>query len=198
MLVAVGYVYEFQFRLTLNTLDGIYQVNSIMSYAEMLNLDLDLYALTYQPNNLSDDIFNNDLDLIRTEKIMKLTSVVDETIIYYIPEHLFAKIPDGSVQKYFRLGIAVDLGIFADAEQLSVLRSEVEQVVASMIGSTNKTVVYTVDNKWMTTSEYTVIDTARKAAITRVSNHFTDKLELIKQVDSLKVLIKYYEDALKA
>ena len=169
-----------------------------MSYAEMLNLDLDLYALTYQPNNLSDDIFNNDLDLIRTEKIMKLTSVVDETIIYYIPEHLFAKIPDGSVQKYFRLGIAVDLGIFADAEQLSVLRSEVEQVVASMIGSTNKTVVYTVDNKWMTTSEYTVIDTARKAAITRVSNHFTDKLELIKQVDSLKVLIKYYEDALKA
>ena len=198
MLLATNFVYDFKFKSNLFTYDGIYRVSAILSYAEMLSLNLDLFKITYKPNNLNESAFNADLDQIRVGKIAKLISVIDEAKIIYIPEHMFDKVPDGSVQKYLRLGLAVDLGIYDDAESLSVLRSEIEQVVETMLGVTKKTVVYTVNDEWMTTSEYAELDDARKLAITRVSNHYTDKLSLIKQVDSLKTLIKYYEDALKA
>jgi hypothetical protein len=197
MLIAVNYAYEFTMNSTLSVLDGIYTVSSVLSYTDMIAQNLDLFALTYQTNNLTEDNFNSDLDQIRVERILKLISVDDESIIVYIPEHFLRKVPDGSVQKYLQLGLAINLGIFDDADQLSVIRSEVEQVIAAMAGVSNKTIVYTVKNKWMTESEYASIDTERKAEITRTKNHYTDKLELTKQVDSLKTLITYYEEALK-
>jgi len=198
MLLVTNYVYDFSFKSNLSLLDGIYKVNAIMSYGEMLSLNLDLFKITYQPNNLTEVNFNTDLDQIRAGKIVKLVSISNEANIIYVPEHFFDKIPDGSVQKYLHLGLAVDLGIYDDAEQLSVIRSEIEQVISAMLGTTNKTVVYTVNESWMTTSDYAALNDARKASITRVRNHYTDKLDLIKQVDSLKTLISYYEDALKA
>ena len=198
MLIAVNYSYEFSMNSELSAWDGIYTVNSILSYADMLTQNLDLFALTYKPNNLTQDNFNGDLAQIRTERIIKMTSVTSATLVRYIPEHFFNKIPDGSVQKYFHLGLAIDLGTFADANQLNALRSDVEEVVAAMAGVSNKTVVYTIDNKWMTEAEYAAIDTTRKAAITRVQNNFTDKLALTNQVAALKTLITYYESALKA
>ncbi len=197
MILFVNHVYSFKFKSAISTLDGIYRVSSIISYPEMLKLGLDLFALIYKPNGLSEDTFNSELDTIRSGKIAKLTSVVDEAVVYYIPEHLFASVPDGQVQKYLHLGLAVDLGTFDDAEKLSVIRHEVEQVIEAMLGTTQEAVVYTVESNWMTKDEYTTIDNQRKAAITRVSNHYTDKLDLIKQIDSLKTLIKYYEDTLK-
>ena len=198
MITTVNYVYYFTMSSTLSALDGIYRVSSILSYSEMVDQNLDLYELTYKPNSLTEEVFNSDLETVRIEKIMKLISVTDSTIVLYIPEHFFATIPDGSVQKYLQLGLAINLGVFADADQLSSVRSEVEQVVEAMAGVSNKTKVFTVNSTWMTTADYETIDTARKAAITRTSNHFTDKVELVKQVDSLKTLIKYYEDTLKS
>jgi len=164
----------------------------------MLNLGLDLFALTYKPNSILETAFNDDLEIIRTEKIAKLSLVTDENTVIYIPEHFFDTIPDGSVQKYFRLGLAIELGIFDDADQLSTIRNEVEQIVESMAGVANKTVIYTVSNKWLTTTDYADLDAARQAAITRVRNHYTDKLALQKEVDSLRTLIGYYENALKS
>lgn len=198
MLLVTNFVYDFNFKSNLSILDGIYKVSAILSYAEMLSLNLDLFKITYKENNLTESNFNDDLDTIRLGKIAKLISISDESKIIYVPEHFFDKVPDGSVQKYFQLGLAVDLGIYDDADGLSVIRSEIEQVIEAMLGVQNKTIIYTVKEKWMATSDYAAIDTARSAAVSRVRNHFTDKLDLIKQIDSLKTKIKYYEDALKA
>jgi len=164
----------------------------------MLAQNLDLYALTYKPNNLTQAQFNTDLPTIRTERIIKMTSVLPAATVQYIPEHFFSEVPDGSVQKYYHLGLAIDLGIFADPTQLSALRSDIEDTVQAMAGVSNKTLVYTVNNQWMTTAAYDAINTARKAAISRVSNNFTDKIALANQVSTLKTLIAYYEAALKA
>lgn len=198
MIIVTNHVYDFTFKSALNKWNGIYRVNAILSYAEMVSLNLDLFTLTYQPNSLTEDNFNTDLDQIRTGKIVKLISVTDETVIHYVPEHLFDLVPDGSVQQYYRLGLAVNLGVFDDPEQLNVIKTEVEQVVNSMLGVTDSVVIYTVNSAWMTTAEYKTLEDARKAAVTRVRNHYTDKLDLIRQIDSLKTLINYYEDALKS
>ena len=198
MIIAVNYTYDFTMTSALSALNGIYTVDSILSYSDMLSQNLDLYALTYKPNNLTEVNFNTDLPSIRTERIIKMTSVLPAATVQYIPEHFFSEVPDGSVQKYYHLGLAVDLGIFADPTQLSALRSDIEETVQAMAGVVNKTVVYTVSNQWMTTAAYANLDTARKAAINRVSNNFTDKIALANQVSALKTLIAYYEDALKA
>lgn len=198
MVILPNYVYAFSFKSALSSLDGIYRVSSIISYADMLALNLDLYKLTYKPNNISEDIFKADLNTIRTEKIAKLISVTDEAVIYYIPEHLFDKVPDGSVQKYYHLGLAVNLGVFDDAELLTTLKTEIDQIIQTTTGVANRTIIYSVKNKWMTTADYATLANERQALVTRVSNHYTDKLELIKQIDSLKTRIKYYEDLIKA
>lgn len=198
MLVKPNYTYDFTFKSALSSLNGIYTVVSVISYAEMLTLSLDLFTLTYKPKNISSDVFNSDLDTIRAGEIVKLVSVTDKSNIHYIPTHFFDKIPDGSVQKYFHLGLAIDLGIYDDPDSLSVIRNEVEQVVATMLGVTNKTVIYTVDNKWMTTADYAIINAERKSKIQRVSNNYTDKLALLNQVNELKTLVTYYEGILKA
>ncbi len=197
MFITPNYVYAFSFKTALSALDGIYRVSSIISYADMLLLNLDLYKLTYKPNTLSEDAFKADLNIIRSGKIAKLVSVNDENIIYYIPEHLFDKVPDGSVQKYFHLGLAVNLGIFDDAGLLNTLKAEIDQIIQTATGIANKTVIYSVKNTWMTTAAYKTIDDERNAKITRISNHYTDKLALIKEIDSLKTRIAYYEQLIK-
>lgn len=196
MLVLPNYVYYFNFVTALESLNGIYKVECLLSYSEVLEQGLDIYALTYQPNGLDEAAFKADLDLIRTNKIAKLVSVTDTSKILYIPEKLFSKIPEISVQKYFTMGLAVNLGIIDDSELLGVVKTEVEQVVQSMVGLSAQAVVYTVKENWLTQADFKVIDDARKASVTRVSNHYVDKQKLIKEIDSLKTLIAHYEQLL--
>jgi hypothetical protein len=65
-----------------------------------------------------------------------------------------------------------------------------------MLGKSAQAVVYTVKENWLTQAEFKVIDDARKASITRVSNHYVDKQKLIKEIDSLKTLLAHYEQLL--
>ena len=198
MRTVVDYVYSFKFKSALSALDGIYKVISILSYDELVRLNIDLAATTYSPNSLDDVAFEADMDQIRVGQIVKLESVNDANNVQYIPEHLFSEIPDGSIQKYLRLGLAVDLGTFDDADRVSTIKSEMEQTVAAMVGVNSKALIYTISDTWMSASDYQTIDNIRNVTITQVSNHFTDKMALQRQVDSLKTLIKYYEDTLKA
>jgi len=197
MLIVPDYVYHFKFRSSLSSLDGIYKVDGLLSYAEALSHDVDIFKTTYEPYGLTEETFKSELDEIRSGKIIKITSVISQDIILYAPEHLLVEIPDGSVQKFLHLGLAVDLGVFGDAEQLTTIKTEVEQVVATMTGVTDGAVIYTVEDSWLTMTQYQAIETARVANISRISNHYTDKRLLQKQVDSLKTLIQYYETALK-
>lgn len=196
MVIVPNYVYAFTFKSLFSSLNGIYRVESIMSYAELINSNIDLYKITYKANNVSEDIFKTDLDIIRAGKVLKLVLVTNEETIVYIPDYLFDKIPDGSVQKYFKLGLAVTLGIFDNIEDLNNIKDEVDQIISSMTGNTNKTAIFTVKGEYMTTDQYKTIDDARNLAITRISNHYTDKQKLLKEIDSLKTKLKYYEDLL--
>lgn len=197
MLIVPDHVYNFQFKSLFSALDGIYRVISLLSYAELLDQGIDLHDATYEPHGMSDQ-FDTDLDKIRSGKLVKIRAVNNPDSIYFIPEHLIDGTPDGSVQQYHQLGLAVDLGIFADAEQLSTIRNEIDQVLSTMLGVTTSSLIYTVDDVWLTKTDYRDLELARQAAVTRISNHYTDKLALQEEVSRLKTLISYYEESLKA
>ena len=196
MIIVPNHVYKFEFISIFDKLDNIYKVESVLSYPELVSLNIDLFKETYKKNDVDVSIFNSNLNNIRSGKIYKLSSIRDKSI-HYIPEYTLIKIPDGTIQRYLQLGLAIDLGIFNDADQLSVLKDEIDQIVATMTGTQNKTIIYTVKDVWMTKTEYNTLDDLRKDNITKITNHYTDKLELIKQIDSLKVLVDHYENILK-
>jgi len=198
MLVIPDYVYKFTFKSALSVLNGIYRVTGVFSYAELFTLNIDLYKTTYGPNGIAEPVFEADLDIIRLGEIAKLVHIDDPNNIQYIPFHMFAEVPDGSIQRYFQIGIVVDLGIYDNAEQLSTLKSEIEQTVEAMTGIDNNALIYTIKNTWMSIPEYQVIDTTRTNAISRVSNHYVDKKSLQKEVDSLRTKLIHYENALKS
>jgi hypothetical protein len=196
MLVIPDYVYKFTFKSLLSVLNGIYKVLGVFSYSELFELNIDLFEVTYNANGLDGTIFEADINTIRSGEIIKIVSVDDSTIIRYIPAHMLAEIPDGSVNKYFNLGLAVNLGIFDDQDKLSTLKGEIEQIVSAMVGISDTTVIYTTKNTWMSVPEYQAIDATRNANISRISNHFVDKISLQKEIDSLRTKLNYYENAL--
>ncbi len=198
MRIVPNYVYKFIFKTSLSVLDGIYRVVSILSYSEIIADNIDIFKSTYEPNGISEAGFNTDLATIKSGQIYKLISVYDEGNIQYIPEHQLTEIPDGSVQKYLQVGLAINLGIFDDADQLSSIKSEIDQTIAATVGINDGSLIYTVKGVWMTAGDYNAIRDDREAAISRISNHFTDKVALQKQIDSLTTLVKYYEDTLKS
>ena len=198
MVIVPNFVYDFTFKNIFSSLNGIYRVESISSYAELLKNNIDIYKLTYKEYGATDDMFRTDLDKIRSGNIAKLVLITDEKVIIYIPEHIFDKVPDGSVQKYLKLGLVISLGIFDNAEDLNTIKDEVDQIVSSMIGIEDKTTIFTVNNVWMTSDNYKILDDNRNTAITRISNHFTDKRGLLKEIDSLKTKIAYYENLIKS
>lgn len=198
MVITPNHVYYFTFKTIFATLNAIYRVESITSYAELLANNIDIYKVTYQANGASDDLFKTDLDTIRAGRIVKLKKITNESVVIYIPEHLFDKIPDGSVQRYLKLGLVVKLGIFDNMEDLNVIKSEVDQIVEAMAGTSEQSTIFKVSDSWLTTAEYQAIETVRNANITQISNHFTEKQRLLKEIDSLKTKLKYYEDLLIA
>lgn len=196
MIITPNHVYKFTFKSVFSALNNIYRVESITSYAELLSNNIDIYTVTYKANNATDDAFKADLDTIRSGRIIKLVLITNESTVIYIPEHLFDKVPDGTIQKYLKVGLAIQLGIFDNINDLNEIVDEVEQIIITKTGIANKTNIFKISDAWMTKSEYQIIDDTRKAAITRISNHYTDKQKLLQTVDSLKTKIKYYEDLL--
>ena len=197
MLIVPGYAYDFKFKSLLSSLNGIYQVSSLLSYEELINTNVDLFASTYEPLGLDEVAYDSDLNSIREGKTAKLVSVNNPEEIWYVPEHLFDIVPDGSVQRYLHLGLAVDLGVFDDSEQLELLKEEIEQIVQTKVGVSQSAIIYSVKDAWMSKSEFQLIESARLINIEQTNNHYTDKLKLQKEVDRLKTLITYYEDTLK-
>jgi len=197
MLIVPGHVYNFKFKSLLSSLDGIYQVSSLLSYGELIEADIDLLDTTYEAYGLTEEDFENDLDLIRAGKVIKLVSVTDPDSIQFVPEHLLSEVPDGSVQKYYHLGLAIDLGIFDDAEQLTTLKDEIDQLIQAKAGVTNSSLIYSIDDAWMSVADFKSLQDAREVIISDTHNHYTDKLALQKEIARLKTMITYYEDTLK-
>lgn len=210
MLLQPHYVYGFSFTSLFESLNGIYKILAIYSYDEVLNIDIDLYKETYEPLAIDKEDYLSVINLIRGGRIYKLEQMnQDYETIRYVPESIISGIPDASVKKFFNLGLAVELGIFDNENMLTDLKTQIEEIVEAQTGSVEKTVVYSIEEKWMTIAEFEVIDQERKDHVFSesslytlstaflVRNNFTDKVALQIENDRLKTIIANYEELLK-
>ena len=197
MRILPNYVYKFTFQSNFSGLNGIYKVLQITSYEVLLTEGIDLFAILYADNGLDQTTFDADIATIRDKRILKLQDVSNTDVEVYIPEHIQSTIPNASVQQYMELGIACNIGVHEDVDDVTTLKTEIEQTIEAMIGEQNAAVVYTVDNKWLTAAEYAVIAAARAVNVSTVSNHYTDKVTALLEIDRLRTKITYYEDLIK-
>ncbi len=198
MRILPNFVYNFLFVANFTSLDGIYKVLSISSYDALVTDGIDLFKVLYEANGLLEADFESDIDAIRDARIFKLEDVNDPSNLIFMPEFLFVNVPDNSVQKYMRLGIVCDIGIHDNENQVTTLKSEIEQTITAMIGANDNAVVYKISDAWMTETDYAAIVATREANISTVSNSYTDKVALQLEVDRLRTKITYYENLIKS
>jgi hypothetical protein len=177
----------------LESYNGIYRVLSILTFDKLVNSNIDLYNVTYKPVNISEEDYLDIISDIQDKDILELQKV-DEDIVVYIPEYHIIKTPDINVKAYYKLGLAVNLGIFDDKDKLDWIKNEIEQTILHLTGINKSADFFTIKEVWMNEQEYQDIEDDRNSNITNRNTLYSDKLALQKQVTELQTLVNEYEN----
>ena len=130
----VGKVYRFQFVSEFASLGyipspspddydqpinaGIYRVDKVMSYFDVVATGIDLYVNLYKPCGVTQEVFVEDKKRLADSVVYRLVDPTDESRVYFMPQVFIKGTPDASVMKYNRLLLTIDLGIQPDPDEL--------------------------------------------------------------------------------
>ena len=188
----LGQVYRFKFLgdfaplgFVSGTTDfskGIYRVDQILSYREVIAQGIDLYKNLYDGLKISRAVFTRDEALFAgadpdadpnvpptsesntTVQCMfyKLVDPKDTSVVYYMPEIFIKDHPDTNVSKYSKVVLSVPLGTFANAGALNTLNTEIAALLEKRYGikTTAKVLIY--NDVYLTTLDYENILAARE------------------------------------
>lgn len=186
-------VYKFTFVAPFNVYDGFYRALRILTLDELLadNLNLiDLYTgAGLTQNDLDEDVVN-----YRTDRILKLVDITDESRIIHIPMSLGRLEPDPNVKAYSSLVLAVNLGIFDNIDKVRATKDTITSYIAKGLGVSEEVLVFSMKEVWMTLDEYNIYETARVNNRTGLVNLYSEVLRLRKALDAANVKLQYYED----
>jgi hypothetical protein len=197
MLTTPGVIYKFIFKNDFSFFNGVYKVIQTLTYEEAINLGADFFNDLYHPIGKTKIDLEQDSDLFRTDKILKLKNVLTEKELY-IPNVLNAFIPDSNVKKYYKLVIDINIGIFDNIDKLNAMSQIMQEHISSATGITNKPELTSYAEVWLTESEYQLIDNARDESSKKIINYFSETIKMQREIDSLKTKVQYYENLIKS
>ena len=154
-------------------LAGIYRVDKILSYSDLVAGGIDLYTNLYAPSNVSTAVYQRDEPTFKNTTFYKLVDPRNEDVVFYMPVSFIDGSPDGSVAKYSKLLLTIDLGIHSDTELLVDMLDIIGGLLEARwginaesvygIGSTEDIVQFqTYDSVWLTTEDYELLNDFRK------------------------------------
>lgn len=196
LLPSIGETCKFVFKTKYVSLNGIYKVTSKYTFEELVDQGIDLFKEVYDKIGLDQPTYEADYDSFKDVSFVKLQSVTDEENITYITKSFLEKNPDPNVYPYLELAFAVNIGVFDNVSKIEWIKDQIKQNLAKVTGEEIEPDLFDLTEKWMTTAEYKVIDDARQANISNISNHYMDKEALLKENAKLKTLVKYYEQTI--
>ena len=144
-------------------LDGFYEVVRSYGWNELMGARIDLQE------NLLDHAGITDTTLIRTLQ----TNWVNDAFYYcigmdrdrqiWVPESIIKGYPEPRIGSYKKLGLVLDLGVFANSEDFSTLGKDIMKYLKSNYGIDRPDATVTVyGNQWMTVEDYENTDLRRK------------------------------------
>lgn len=193
---------------------GVYRVDKILSYKDVLSSGIDVYNNLYAPIGVAKDVYNKDEPSFQNTMFYKLVDPRNEDIVIYIPLSFVDGVPDGSIARYDKLILGINLGVFSDLEMVTDMIMLLTELLEVRYGikadgkqfPADKELVKInrYDDIYLTTEEYESINQARQEVIDDTPGELlidklfnTEMKQLIAENDSLKVKLAAYEKAIE-
>ena len=167
MIPEVGATCKFTFVTRFITLSGVYRIRAETTFQDALASGIDFVSNLYIPAGLQQADFNVDQSQYFSDKVVVLESVLDDSVVYYVPESIFQTFPDPTVKEYFPLVLVVNLGVQENTQAIYPLLDSVKDLVQSTLGTTDPLRIITnPQNKvYLTDAEYAILVEARQTNI---------------------------------
>lgn len=158
-------------------INTVYVVEAIRSFPEMERRDRDVFTEIYDPQGLSEDIYKEDANANASIITLK---AVDESL-YFIPNTYIESYPGMAGLDYSRNVIVLDIGMIPATIDLSLLESDLKDVIVKNVGADCDVIVDTMryDGN-VTHEEHISLETAR---LIKIQQH----IPLQQQVDEAKI-----------
>lgn len=144
-------------------LDGFYEVVRSYGWNELMGARIDLQK------NLLDHAGITDTTLIRTLQANWVNDAfyycigMDQDRQIWVPESIIKGYPEPRIGSYKKLGLVLDLGVFANSDDFSTLGKDIMKYLKSNYGIDRPDATLMVyGNQWMTVEDYNNTDLRRK------------------------------------
>ena len=188
-------------------LKGLYRVDKIFTFFDLLGTGLDLYKNLYEPLGLSEELYTTDFHKLGNTLIYKLVDVNDESIYYYMPMIFIDGTPNSAVNLYNKVLMSIDIGAQFDNELLKDIKDVMERVLMAKWGLTGKVNLAVYQKAWMPEDYYNSLVADRSAVKESIylehGNVLADTLfyvednKLLKERDALMAKLAMYEEILE-
>ena len=189
---------------------GIYRVDKILSYKDVISNGIDVYNNLYIPSGVPKSVYTKDEPTFQNTMFYKLVDPRNEDTVLYMPLSFISGTPDGSIAKYDKLLMSINLGVFSSTEMIADMIDIIKELLKARWGiyadgdqfpeDMELVQFQRYDSLWLTTEDYDLIDRARQDVISDTSSTLLDKLfgsemnKLKSENQTLKAKISAYED----
>lgn len=194
MNVEVGWTYKFSFIKDFQSLDNVYTLVRIYTYAEILEDSINLAEVLYSLVGKTQEEYEQDANAYKSQRIFKLQHPTVTDTIIYVPASLVAEVPNPFVKQYAKLVVAVNIGVYPNDEELNHVKDVLHQQLAAQLGFADNPDVFSVSHVWLTEEEYNSVVADRENTAKTIINYFSENRKLQKELDQAKERVKQYEE----
>ena len=194
---------------------GIYRVDKILSYRDIISSGIDIYNNLYAPIGIPKSVYEQDEPSFQNTMFYKLVDPRNEDVVIYMPLSFISGTPDGSVDRYDKLLLSINLGVFSSTEMIADMLNIFKDLLKARWGiypdgeqfpeDAELVQFQRYDSLWLTTEDYKLLDDARDEVISssEASASYSNLLEslfgsemnkLKTENNTLKAKISAYED----
>jgi len=205
-MLMIGRVYQFRFVSDFaslgyqpnledaDPLKGIYRVDRMITYFELITTGIDLFKTLYEPLGLSKELYDKDFHKLGNTMVYKLTDVTDETSNIYMPLIFIEGTPDSTINSYNKVMLSIDIGAHFDVTLLQDIKNIITDVLKARWGITGSANLGVYEKVWLPESYYATLveDRAeiRKTIYREEGNVLANQLFYVEQNE----LYKRYQD----
>lgn len=154
---------------------GLYRVDKILSYKDVISSGIDVYNNLYAPIGVGKDVYEKDEPTFQNTMFYKLVDPRNEDTVVYVPLSFVEGTPDGSVARYDKIIMGINLGVFSDLDMVSDMVQLFEALLEVKYGikadgkqfakDTELVQLNRYDDVYLTTDEYNLINDARSSVM---------------------------------
>jgi hypothetical protein len=194
MNIEIDKIYKFQFKNEFSLLNGIYRCTHKLNLTELISSDVNMSNSLYSKVNKTSAEWDADVLIYKDDVFLKLDSPEDDTMedmSIYIPTMLVDGYPDPNVQRYQRLVLGYDLGIFKDPGMLTTATMSIQETMDKEIGTDSIIDISVYDHVWLTDTEYQSIEQQRVTNRQNVVNYYSESVRLTNELTQKRAEITY-------